>query len=286
MAFDRDGAGHRRGIAALTMAVMLAMLALAVAGLVMGGAREHDLAVSRMDTERSFYCAEAGISMGLREAYLGSDVDGDGGIGSISDDNNASNDPRIGTAGVHVARLKAPNSSTLIAKATAGTTQHRVETVISPDTDGTAPGLMAEYFVSSNTVNWLAEIDWTGAPVNNVIASQINFAMSSGQSWPGGPTNNWGRRYTGRVTVAQAGTWTFYTDSDDGSEVWIDGTRVVSNDGAHAMQVRSGSIALAAGQHDIEVLWFERTGSFGLVLYWSGPGVATQTLIPASALTH
>ncbi len=276
----------RRGIAAIALVVVLAMISMAIIGMVLEGARDQDLSETRMSTVRAFYAAESGVSMGLREVFVGNDLDGDGGIGSISDDGNSGNDPQIGVARVNVSREASAGSTLVISNASSGSSTHRIESSAGADTDGTAPGLWVEQFQSATALNTLTDVDWTATPDSIGVVSQVNFASASGQAWPGGPTDNWARHYSGKITVAQSGTWTFYTNSDDGSDLWIDGSRVVSNDGTHAMQLRSGSVALSAGQHDIEIHWFERTGVFGLVLSWSGPGVASQTVVPASALSH
>jgi alpha-L-fucosidase len=60
--------------------------------------------------------------------------------------------------------------------------------------------------------------------------------------------------------------YTFYTNSDDGSCLWIDDQPVVNNDGLHGMAEKSGNIAIAQGFHKIRVAFFERTGSDNLVV--------------------
>ena len=44
---------------------------------------------------------------------------------------------------------------------------------------------------------------------------------------------NFGFQFYGYIDVAKAGTYTFYTMSDDGSKLYIDGREVVDNDGLH-----------------------------------------------------
>jgi hypothetical protein len=90
--------------------------------------------------------------------------------------------------------------------------------------------------------------------------------------------------FTGYVTLPSSGKWTFSSESDDGSKVYIDDFLVVNNDGAHAMKEVSSSIDLAKGSHSIRVEFFNGDGPGGLVLRWSGPNSAKQ-VIPASAFT-
>jgi putative heme-binding domain-containing protein len=90
-------------------------------------------------------------------------------------------------------------------------------------------------------------------------------------------------RFTGSLQVPRDGRYTFFSNSDDGSRVYIDGKLVVNNDGWHGMVEKSGRIDLKAGAHPIVVTYFDQGGDDGLVVSWQGPGVKKQP-IPASAL--
>jgi len=89
-------------MAAISMVVVLMIIDLMIISMVVGGARDHDLTVRRMDTIRAFYAAEAGMNMAIRERMLDppNDEDNDTGgadTGSISDDADDANDPGFGT---------------------------------------------------------------------------------------------------------------------------------------------------------------------------------------------
>jgi hypothetical protein len=83
-----------------------------------------------------------------------------------------------------------------------------------------------------------------------------------------------GFRFTGQIDIATAGDYTFYTTSDDGSQLYIGGTLVVDNDGLHGMVEQSGTINLAVGMHPIAVTMFEKGGGEGLDVEYEGPGIA------------
>jgi alpha-L-fucosidase len=91
--------------------------------------------------------------------------------------------------------------------------------------------------------------------------------------------------YEGFVRVPKDGLYVFFTESDDGSRLVIDGQQVVLNDGQHAMQERQGEIALAAGLHRLRTEFFEKTGEEGLRVSYRGPGIVKQP-IPIDALSH
>ncbi len=91
-------------------------------------------------------------------------------------------------------------------------------------------------------------------------------------------------RYRACLNIPTDGTYTLYTSSDEGSRLLINGSVVVDNDGAHTEQEASGSIALTAGMHPMEVQYFERDGAEALTVSWQGPGIAKQP-IPNGSLT-
>jgi len=95
---------------------------------------------------------------------------------------------------------------------------------------------------------------------------------------------NIGFRFTGYIQVATTGDYTFYTNSDDGSKLYIGNSLVVDNDGSHGMTERSGSINLTAGKHAITVLFAQGGGPFDLEVYYAGPAIA-KTRIPHSVLS-
>ncbi|WP_425092626.1 Hint domain-containing protein [Tropicimonas sp. S265A] len=69
-----------------------------------------------------------------------------------------------------------------------------------------------------------------------------------------------GIRATTTLTVTNAGTYTFDVRSDDGVILYVDGVQVVNDDSLHAPRNRAGSIDLTPGEHEIIIIYFERTG--------------------------
>lgn len=96
--------------------------------------------------------------------------------------------------------------------------------------------------------------------------------------------NNFAFKFSGLINVPSDGTYTFYTTSDDGSQLFIDGQLVVDNDGLHPSQERSGSVVLEAGKHTITVTFFEKGGNQVLAVNYQGPNVNKQP-IPNSVLS-
>ena len=88
-------------------------------------------------------------------------------------------------------------------------------------------------------------------------------------------------RFVAQIEVAQDGNYSFYTASDDGTQLFINSQLVLDNDGLHPVVEQSGTISLDAGRHDIEVTYFERTGGQALQVSWSGPGFSRQEITNA-----
>jgi len=60
------------------------------------------------------------------------------------------------------------------------------------------------------------------------------------------------------IKIPQKGVYRFYTISDDGSKLFVDGKLVVDKDYSHIEYV-SGKVALEAGFHELRVLYYEDT---------------------------
>ncbi len=59
------------------------------------------------------------------------------------------------------------------------------------------------------------------------------------------------------IKIPETGVYRFYTYSDDGSKLLIDGKVVVDNDGSHSSKRVDGKVGLEAGFHELTVLYFE-----------------------------
>ena len=95
---------------------------------------------------------------------------------------------------------------------------------------------------------------------------------------------NIGFRFSGFIKIPTAGEYTFFTRSDDGSRLLLDGNLVVENDGIHAATEKSGSVQLKQGDHVIEVLYFNGGAGAELLVSMAGPGLKKQE-IPRALLS-
>jgi hexosaminidase len=95
----------------------------------------------------------------------------------------------------------------------------------------------------------------------------LSAAIAGGVALPGfARAEDFALLFEGFVRVDEPGIYRFRLTSDDGSALWVGGTRVVDNDGLHGTAERSGQIALASGFHPLRIAYFQRGGGKDLSL--------------------
>jgi hypothetical protein len=128
--------------------VILIIVDLVIVGIVLSGARGHDLTLRRVETVEAFYASEAGMNMAVREVMIGQDEDGDCTIGTISHDGDSNNDPGFGNAAWVVNAETTGALTTLMSYGRSGSARRQVRAVVNtaiPDfsddfEDGTITG--------------------------------------------------------------------------------------------------------------------------------------------------
>jgi hypothetical protein len=121
-------------------------------------------------------------------------------------------------------------------------------------------------------------MDFTGAALTR-IDSGINFAWGTGTPDPALGADTFSARWIGQVVPKQTGFYTFYTNSDDGVRLWINGQLLVNNWTDHGPTEDSGVITLLAGQkYNLKMEFYENGGGATAELRWSGPGIPKQII--------
>jgi mono/diheme cytochrome c family protein len=88
-----------------------------------------------------------------------------------------------------------------------------------------------------------------------------------------------GMVFEGELVVPEAGKYTFYLDSDDGSRLIVGGKMVLEYDGIHGVgQEKSAVIELTRGRLPIKLEYFQNLHGLGLYVAWSGPGFERRLL--------
>ncbi|KAJ9436984.1 hypothetical protein DIPPA_03422 [Diplonema papillatum] len=95
--------------------------------------------------------------------------------------------------------------------------------------------------------------------------------------------NNFASRHFGHLKIDEAGDYTFYISSDDGSRLFIDGSLIVDNGGLHGTRTKEGTLRLDAGLHTVDLQYFEHTHASVLVFEWRTPR-SGRTVVPQANL--
>jgi hypothetical protein len=159
-----------------------------------------------------------------------------------------------------------------------------VKTSLAAD-DEVKPGLVAEIFSFNDAVEDFPTIPADKKPTVKKVDAQVNVDSTT-ENWPGtNLSDHFYIRWTGVIKIAKDGKYKFFTESDDGSRLLIDGKQVVNNGGLHGMEEQSGEVELKAGDHEIKIEMFENEGDAGCKASWQAPE-GNKEIIPANVLSH
>jgi hypothetical protein len=136
-------------------------------------------------------------------------------------------------------------------------------------------GIKARYYTSTSS-------DIFNTFVLERSETEINKTWGSGSPAPGLPADNFSVMWYGSILSPVGGEVTFYTSSDDGVRLYIDGKMVINNWTDHGLQENSVTLMLQAGRlYSFLLQYYEKGGASQIQLSWSGPGLSKQ-IIPAA----
>ncbi len=116
------------------------------------------------------------------------------------------------------------------------------------------------------------------------IDPQVDFPWGDTAPDEAVGANNFSVRWTGDVSAQFTETYTFYTITDDGLRLWVDGKLVIENWTLHGDTEDTGTIDLVAGRsYSILLEYFENTSGATAHLGWESPHTAKQ-IIPTYLL--
>jgi glucose/arabinose dehydrogenase len=138
---------------------------------------------------------------------------------------------------------------------------------------GAGTGLSGSYFNNSN---------FSGAAVTRLDPA-IDFSWGSGAPAPGVGADTFSVRWTGQIEAPYSGTYTFYTQSDEGIRLWINNVQLVNHWNSRGSE-DSATITLSAGQrYAIRIDYYDKRGSATARLLWSHASIA-KSVVPAARL--
>jgi PA14 domain len=141
-------------------------------------------------------------------------------------------------------------------------------------TSATGTGLRGEYYDNS---------DFSGLKLTRSDPS-VNFNWGSGAPAAGMGADSFSIRWTGESQARFSESYTFYTQSDDGVRLWVNGKLIIDRWVKQTLTEQRGTITLQAGQrYTIKLEYFEYNKSAAVKLLWSSTSQPKQ-IIPQSQL--
>ncbi|MCL4204010.1 MAG: autotransporter-associated beta strand repeat-containing protein, partial [Pirellulaceae bacterium] len=150
------------------------------------------------------------------------------------------------------------------------------------DSYATLIGVIDQHLPAANyDLDLIVDIDFPAGGVSNSTNDNPHNIAVDGTTTPNTGNDNIVDVWQGFLDVkaADAGSYTFFTASDDGSVVYVDGIRIVNNNQFQGVTERSGTIDLTEGVHEIIVVWYEGGGDGGVTAHWQGPATGGNKLL-------
>jgi large repetitive protein len=143
-------------------------------------------------------------------------------------------------------------------------------------------GLTYKYFIG----------EWDKLPDFNVVAPQATGFVPNVTLANRTQEENFAFIWEGFIRIPVGGSYTFRTNSDDGSRLYLNtpyrysAVPLVDNDNTHGGQNRDGTITLTEGVYPIAITFFQKGGGYGMSVSWKTPGNTTFVTIPDDAFTE
>lgn len=147
------------------------------------------------------------------------------------------------------------------------TENEKIDYLKAVDIKGLKPGLRYKYY--EGPFKTLEDIRGAAALSSGVLQN-----ISTGQARA---ADHFAFEFTGWIKIPETAAYRFFTYSDDGSILYIDGKEIVNNDGSHGLKREDGKTGLEAGFHEFRLLYFEDYGDNLLEAGFSGLSIPEST---------
>ena len=139
---------------------------------------------------------------------------------------------------------------------------------------GAGMGLAATYFDDPEF----------GGVTTRRVDRTVDFAWQGGSPAPDIEPYTYSVRWSGQIRPAHSEQYTFYTTSNDGVRLWVDGQPVIDNWTNHRATENEGEVILDGGRkYDIRLEYYQHLGTAVIKLEWSSPSLSRQ-VIPTDRL--
>lgn len=153
--------------------------------------------------------------------------------------------------------------------------------------DGISQGLKGNVYQLAPDTPRLPDLS-TMTPLSTILAPNLDVPLRSYTSgFPGVPNLlEWfAIRFEGKITIDADGVYYFKLTSDDGSNLYLNDTKIVDNDGVHSVRSAEGSASLTKGKQKFRIDYYQGPrDKIAFQVFWKKPGESTFSLVPASVL--
>lgn len=145
---------RRRGSVLLVALLVVVMLSIIVTSVIASGENEMERTVTQVQGDRALFAAESVANIAVKELMANADFDGDGTVGSVSNDNNDANDPAL-NPGTNARATRADVSGEIVVTAMADNDDaaRAIEVRLTPGVAPTNAGTILLVVVNSSALD-------------------------------------------------------------------------------------------------------------------------------------
>lgn len=141
------------------------------------------------------------------------------------------------------------------------------------------------------SIHGLVGLYYTGKNFDSLICTKIDYEINFNWGYNLSPipvsaigTDHYRIRWKGEIEPLYSEEYVFYTDTDDGVRLWINGKLVINNWTDHSETENAGNITLKAGEkYSIVMEYYENQGVSIAKLFWSSNSQQKQ-IVPKEQL--
>ncbi len=150
-------------------------------------------------------------------------------------------------------------------------------TFININSVGSGTGLLGAYYSNQ-------PMTYTNPPTLVRTDAVVNFNWGTGSPDPSISSDHFTVRWTGSVQPEFSEPYTFYTTTDDGVRLWVNGQLIVDEWVDQGATEWNGTLSLVSGKkYPITMEYYEDAGNAEATLSWSSPSTV-KAIIPQSQL--
>ena len=151
-------------------------------------------------------------------------------------------------------------------------------------------GLVGQVYVPGSVITRMPDFD-SLVPVYTFVTANLDVPIRNYTQ--GFPTpemqsvvENFAIHFRTELEINIPGMYIFELSSDDGSQLYINGSLVVNNDGVHPVINRQGRVRLGTGIHRVEIHYFQGPRHAIALQWFYQPPNGSRQIVPPEVIYH